>query len=138
VSRATIIKNSSSSYEMWYSGGNNNMQDGIGFANSTDGIHWTRRARIFYKTDGVAWRASRTYCPMVIRMFGIYKMWYAGVGGGQYAIGYAVDEGATAVTLSSFDARADATPDFGTLAFAGGVGCLGLVFASARRWRRKN
>lgn len=49
VSRATIIKYSSSSYEMWYSGGNNAMHDGIGFANSTDGIHWTRRARIFFQ-----------------------------------------------------------------------------------------
>lgn len=76
---------------------------------------------------------------MVIRTFGIYKMWYAGrSAGGQYAIGYAVDEGATAVTLSSFDARADATPNFTFLALASGVGCLGLGYARARRWRRKN
>ncbi|MGA9350074.1 MAG: hypothetical protein WBW48_14905 [Anaerolineae bacterium] len=73
VSRATIIKNSSSSYEMWYSGGNNTMSHGIGYATSTDGITWTRQSRIFHKDDGVAWRSDRTYCPMVIRFGKTYK-----------------------------------------------------------------
>lgn len=138
VSRATVIKYPNNTYEMWYSGGNGAMNNGIGFATSNDGIHWTRGARIFHMTDGIAWRANRTYCPMVIRMFGIYKMWYAGrSASGQYAIGYAVDEGATAVTLSSFGARVDDAPDWRALAFALSVGVLlGVLIVSARRRRR--
>jgi hypothetical protein len=139
VSRATVIKYANGSYEMWYSGGNNAMHDGIGFATSTDGITWTRRARIFYKTDGVTWRANRTYCPMVIRQFGIYKMWYAGrSASGQYAIGYAVDDGATAVTLSSFDARSATPSDSNPLVLVSGMGVLGIGILLARRWQHTN
>ncbi len=94
VSRATIIRNSPTNYEMWYSGGLLSMDDGIGYATSTDGINWTRHAGnpIFHFTDtgypGFDWRSDRSYCPMVVLIGGEYVMWYAGRSpGGQYTIG---------------------------------------------------
>ena len=110
VSRATIIKNADDDYEMWYSGGNGTMNQGIGYATSTDGITWTRGDRIFYYADPSvpAWRASRTYTPMVIRDGNDYHMWYAGVNSSsQYSIGYATGAGPTAVTLADFSAGID-------------------------------
>jgi hypothetical protein len=93
VSRATIIKNADESCEMWYSGGVGTMNHGIGYATSSDGIHWTRHEGnpIFHKDDGVAWRDSRTYCPAVLKDGSSYKMWFAGKDKetGDYAIGYA-------------------------------------------------
>lgn len=91
ASRATIIKNADDDYEMWYSGGIWSMNHGIGYATSSDGIHWTRDVNnpIFHKDDGMAWRDSRTYCPVVLKDAGSYKMWFAGKGTGGYAIGYA-------------------------------------------------
>jgi hypothetical protein len=94
VSRATIIKNADDDYEMWYSGGVWTMNHGIGYATSSDGINWTRDANnpIFHKNDtgypGYPWRQERTYCPMVIKDEGSYKMWFAGRGSA-YSIGYA-------------------------------------------------
>jgi len=93
VSRATVLKNADDDYEMWYSGGTGSMNHGIGYATSSDGIHWTRDGDnpIFHKGDGIDWRDSRTYCPAVLRDGGSYKMWFAGKDGetGDYSIGYA-------------------------------------------------
>jgi len=96
VSRATIIKNAADDYEMWYSGGVGAMNNGIGYATSSDGINWARDANnpIFHKDDtgypGYPWRQSRTYCPMVIKDGSSYKMWFSGKdASGNYAIGYA-------------------------------------------------
>lgn len=108
VSRATIIRNSATDYEMWYSGGIDTMNHGIGYATSSDGIQWTRDAGnpILHKDDtgypGAPWRGVRTYCPMVIREGTTYKMWFAGRdSSGNYAIGYATTS-TNAVTLTSF------------------------------------
>ncbi|MBN2578206.1 MAG: PEP-CTERM sorting domain-containing protein [Pirellulales bacterium] len=88
VSRCTVSKENDDLYHMWYSGGNGSMDDGVGYASSADGIHWTRDAdSIFSITDGVAWRNDRTYTPMVIGD----EMWFTGRNAsGTYAIGYAV------------------------------------------------
>jgi len=93
ATRATIIKNSASDWEMWYSGGDGAMNHGIGYATSSDGISWARDTNnpIFYKDDGVSWRDDRTYCPMVIKQGTTYKMWFTGkdLVNGDYSIGYA-------------------------------------------------
>ena len=92
VSRSTVIKENDDAYHMWYSGGDGRMDHGIGYVFSTDGINWTRDASnpIFYKGDGVAWRDSRTYCPVVIGD----EMWLSGVSSaGVYTIGYASGAG---------------------------------------------
>ena len=93
VSRATIIKVGASDYRMWFSGGVGTMNHGIGYATSVDGITWTKSVcnPIFHKDDGVSWRDSRSYCPMVIYQGGTWKMWFSGkdIATGNYAIGYA-------------------------------------------------
>jgi hypothetical protein len=87
-------------YQMWYSGGQVDSNDGIGYAESTDGIVWTKYASnpLMHVNDGIAWRSERTYTPMVIYDankfsghgdFAYYKMWYSGVNP-NYAIGYAM------------------------------------------------
>ena len=89
----------SGTYKMWYSGGQTDSNDGIGYAESADGITWTKSASpVMLFTDGIAWRSARTYTPRVIydssRFSGhgddaYYKMWYSGVQGSNYAVGYA-------------------------------------------------
>lgn len=86
-------------YEMWYSGGQARSSEGIGYAQSSDGITWTKQADpIMHMSDGVAWRSSRTYTPSVIYDASQFsghgdtaflKMWYTGVSGSDYAVGYA-------------------------------------------------
>jgi len=85
VSRATVIKVSDTEWKMWYSGGTGSMNHGIGYATSSDGIHWTKDAGnpILHKTDtgypGYPWRNKRTYTPMVIDDgSGIMKMYFSG------------------------------------------------------------
>jgi hypothetical protein len=95
----TIVK-ISGSYKMWYSGGQTTSNDGIGYAESTDGIIWTKQATpVMHVSDGIAWRSDRTYTPLVIydanKFSGhgdsaYYKMWYTGKAGSNYAVGYAM------------------------------------------------
>ncbi len=106
ASRCTVLKNDDT-YHMWYSGGTGEMNAGIGYATSSDGLTWTKAEinPIFHKTDGVAWRADRTYCPMVIEDGTIYKMWFSGKdAAGNYAIGYAAADGPFPSIQSAIDA----------------------------------
>jgi hypothetical protein len=99
VSRATVIKEDEDAFHMWFSGGLGSMDDGIGYASSSDGINWTRDSSnpIFHKDDGQSWRSDRTYCPMVIGD----EMWFTGKSGsGAYTIGYATPEPATLALLA--------------------------------------
>jgi len=106
VSRATIIK-TGSMYEMWYSGGTGAMNNGIGYATSSDGISWTRDENnpFLHRDDGYPWREERTYCPMVIREENSYKMWFAGKGSGNYSIGYISGSSETEILLLPFSIR---------------------------------
>jgi len=106
VSRATIIK-TGSMYEMWYSGGTGAMNNGIGYATSSDGINWTRDENnpFLHRDDGYPWREERTYCPMVIREGNSYKMWFAGKGSGNYSIGYISGSSETEILLLPFSIR---------------------------------
>ena len=105
----STVLNIGGSYYMWYSGGRYNVgsNEGIGYATSSDGLAWTRYGSnpIMHKNDGVPWRADRTYTPMVIYDAGefsgageadYFKMWYSGVSGTNYAMGYARITEATA------------------------------------------
>lgn len=87
-------------YHMWYSGGQSASNEGIGYAQSTDGITWTKYGSnpIKHITDGVAWRTTRTYTPRVLYDASSFsghgeavqlKMWWAGrSAAGNIAIGY--------------------------------------------------
>jgi hypothetical protein len=118
VGFGTVIKESDDSFHLWYSGGSDSsLNNGIGYASSTDGITWVKDPDnpIFHKTDGVAWRNDRTYTPMVIGD----QMWFSGKSStGVYAIGYAT-----------------AVPEPCTLAmlFAGGLSALTVVMIRRQR-----
>lgn len=91
VSRCTVLKEAGV-YRMWFSHGATTMDDGIGYAESTDGISWEEDPNnpIFHVNDGVTWRLDRTYTPSVIKDGWTYKMWFSGKDAtGNYAIGYA-------------------------------------------------
>jgi hypothetical protein len=95
VGRATVIRTGRHRYEMWYSGGDGALNQGIGYAVSRDGRNWVRDAAnpIFHVDDGAAWRDERSYTPAVLPWRrNSYKMWFAGRSDGKTSIGYAVGE----------------------------------------------
>lgn len=82
-------------YHFFYSGGQNAMHEGIGYASSPDGITWSKAgAPLFHVTDGVPWRSVRCYTPsVVLRIMGgtaSLHMWFTGDDGTTRAIGYAL------------------------------------------------
>jgi predicted GH43/DUF377 family glycosyl hydrolase len=98
VSACTVLK-IDGVYHMWYSGGNVTSHEGIGYAQSTDGITWTKYASnpIMHITDSVPWRTERTYTPRVLYDAASFsgageavqlKMWWNGTADDDYAIGY--------------------------------------------------
>ena len=79
-------------FKMWYSGWGTNTNVQIGYAFSTDGVHWTRNpdpviGEIYY--PGV-WD-SRACNPSVLFDGHLYHMWYAGYEPsiGDWSVGYA-------------------------------------------------
>lgn len=103
VGFGTVIRESDSLFHLWYSGGSDySLNNGIGYASSTDGINWVKDADnpIFHRDDDVAWRNNRTYTPMVIGD----QMWFSGKSSaGVYAIGYATPS-CTPVSIQSLAA----------------------------------
>lgn len=79
ITHGTVLKFDDGSYGLWYSGGVNDSNDGIGFAYSLDGISWIKSSNpVFHQDDGVSWRNNRTYTPMVIKDGCSYWMWFTG------------------------------------------------------------
>jgi hypothetical protein len=88
-------------YHMWYSGGQTESNEGMGYAQSPDGISWNKYTSnpILHRSDGITWRTTRTYTPRVVYDSNGFsghgentnlKMWYNGRdSGGNYALGYA-------------------------------------------------
>jgi uncharacterized repeat protein (TIGR01451 family) len=95
VSRATIWREGTGDYRMWYSAGPWEMRQGIGYATSPDGLTWTRDAGnpVFHKSDigypGYPWRQNWCYTPMVLRADNLWMMWYSGEGGEGQCLGLA-------------------------------------------------
>jgi predicted GH43/DUF377 family glycosyl hydrolase len=81
VFRPFAIYNNST-YMMWYSGESVFNTDGIGFANSTDGVSWKRYSRnpVLQVGAGIGvWDEGKVKDPWVLRENGTYKMWYTGL-----------------------------------------------------------
>jgi hypothetical protein len=107
------MRTSDGYYHFWYSGGTTSVDQGIGYAVSADGIHWSKNLDhpIFHKSDGAAWRSNRTYTPIVVhdaQGFGghglatPYKMWFSGRdAAGNYAVGFATLHAATSLDYIS-------------------------------------
>jgi hypothetical protein len=93
VTRGTVFELPFDGYGFWYSGGVSDSNDGIGYAESVDGLQWVKSDSnpILHQDDtgypGYPWRSDRSYTPMVIydqdSFSGngpdvSYKMWYSG------------------------------------------------------------
>lgn len=75
------------SYGMWYAV----LDSGVCFAQSSDGINWTKRAEPVLDSDlypGGVWDRS-IYYPSVFFDGSTYHMWYTGYVGAQHGFGYA-------------------------------------------------
>ncbi len=66
-------------YRMWYSGGEQFEPDAIGYATSSDGLHWVRRpAPIFVPDPSHAWEQAKVTAAQVFRHGDWYYMAYIG------------------------------------------------------------
>ncbi len=70
-------------YQMWYSAGEIREPDAIGYATSTDGIHWRKFGQnpILTHRDGRYFEVSKVNGSFIIRQDGWYYMFYMGVDG---------------------------------------------------------
>ena len=68
------------SFRMWYSGGEQNEPNAIGYATSPDGLTWTRHAAnpIFLPDKRNAWEKDHVTACQVIRQGGWHIMFYIG------------------------------------------------------------
>jgi predicted GH43/DUF377 family glycosyl hydrolase len=80
VNRPVVIEQAGK-FHMWYTG-QSNGHSSIGYAVSTDGIHWKRMTGNPVLSPDEAWERVAVMCPDVIWDGGIYRMWYSG--GEQY------------------------------------------------------
>ena len=73
-------------YNMWYSSGSE-----IGFAESSDGLSWTKASGNPVLTPGQPgeWDDAGVRDSAVLYENGIFKMWYAGYDGSNHRLGYA-------------------------------------------------
>jgi len=105
VGDPTVISDGST-YRMWYTGGSDpETLVGIGYATSTDGIHWTR-----YSGNPVvglgsvgSWEDAAVMGPSVLYRAGKYRMWYVGWEGSTATarIGYASAEAPGSMPVGS-------------------------------------
>jgi len=67
-------------YRMWYSGGELNEPDAIGYATSKDGRSWTKWAKnpIFVPTSKNQWERSKVTASFVVQHGKWYIMFYIG------------------------------------------------------------
>jgi len=97
-----VIKESTTSYKMWYSGRAADSVLGslqIGYATSTDGVNWVKygTAPVLAKGTDPDWDSRGAGVGCVVEIDGSYKMWYTGYkgykgydeAGIEVAIGYA-------------------------------------------------
>jgi predicted GH43/DUF377 family glycosyl hydrolase len=90
INRPVVIKRAGR-YLMWYTG-QAHGRSWIGYAVSSDGIHWRRMSRKPVLSPAQLWEKVAVMCPDVIwdKSAKVYRMWYSG--GDNYepnAIGYA-------------------------------------------------
>ncbi len=90
----SVIK-SGSTYKMWYSGAHSiESPKSIGYATSTDGIHWTRYSGnpVFNGIAG-SWDEGSVALPTVLQDGKTLHMWYlGGLDGDAGTIGYATSQ----------------------------------------------
>jgi len=71
-----VLKNGAT-YQMWY-GGNSGADERIGYAESTDGVTWTKSSGPVFRNGAAgAWDENDVWSMCVIRD-GTLRMWYTG------------------------------------------------------------
>lgn len=66
-------------FRMWYSGGDQYEPDAIGYATSSDGIHWTKKLEpVFAANPQNNWESYKVTACQVIHSKGWYYMFYIG------------------------------------------------------------
>lgn len=66
-------------YQMWYSGGEQYEPDAIGYATSTDGLHWVKLPTPVFQADPtLRWENQKVTACQVIREDDGYYMFYIG------------------------------------------------------------
>jgi predicted GH43/DUF377 family glycosyl hydrolase len=127
----------SSTYYMWYSG--KKASDStwrIGYATSTDGLIWTKQNSgnaVLDKGVGGKFDETGVLYPRVIRdtSTNSWRMWYTGISGAAYRIGYATSTNGTTWTKQS---NGDAVLSVGTGWEATNVYASHVVFAGAAQY----
>lgn len=74
-------------FQMWYSGGEDYEPDAIGYATSTDGVHWSKHtANPIFRADSTRkWEQAKVTACQVIRRKEEYVMFYIGFRDVDYA-----------------------------------------------------
>ena len=74
-------------FRMWYSGGEQYEPDAIGYAESTDGIHWVKSEHnpVFYANPDEVWEHQKVAGCHVFFEDGWYRMFYIGYHNVDYA-----------------------------------------------------
>ena len=90
VAGASVLKDGST-YKMWYFGNNGGGagSDRIGYAWSSDGTTWSRRANAVLSTSSGKFDSSSQSHPHVLKINQKYYMYYTGYDGSNYRIGVA-------------------------------------------------
>jgi predicted GH43/DUF377 family glycosyl hydrolase len=80
ISWFKVIKNSDTDWQAFYCGSKeySHTLNGIGYATSIDGIHWTRRQTLFTTLDAVAWRNQSVWMPSVVKSGNNYELFFLG------------------------------------------------------------
>ena len=85
-----VIKESSSSYKMWYSGSDANGVWRIGYATSSDGVNWTKHvSNPVLDVGSQTWNNFGVLHPNVVKEGSTYKMWLLTIGDDGPHVSYA-------------------------------------------------
>ena len=103
-SPCVIYDSDADKYKMWYTGGTTGgtletTELAIGYAESDDGITWTKHDGAVLEKSGGAWDSSGIGIACVVKVSLVYHMWYTGATGYSLdnvgAIGYAYSTNGT-------------------------------------------
>lgn len=96
ISDPAILYTEGVGYEMWYTIRYADRPSAIGFARSVNGLEWTPSVQLPVLAGGAGeWDGAGVAAPTVLRLGGVYRMWFAGArtldaeGRGAWHIGYA-------------------------------------------------
>jgi len=85
-----VIKESDTSYKIWYSVFKSDGHYRIMYATSSDGINWSNFQMVLAHNSEGTYDTVNAYIPLVIKdTNGLYRMWYAGYDGSNYRLIYA-------------------------------------------------